>query len=97
MKKSALGELLKEFKPKKSTGSWSKYGGGEYGLDKEKLDKWYCQACGEEQPEGLHGFMLASPAGGYVRICAVCFNKARSMEYSYTKTVYIVRYIKFRD
>lgn len=97
MKKSALHDLLEEFKPKKSTGSWSKYGGGEYGLDKEKLDKWYCQACGQEQPEGLHGFMITFPGGGFARVCASCFNRARTMQYSYTKTVHIVRYSKYRD
>lgn len=97
MKKAALGDLLKDFKPKKATGSWSKYGGGEYGLDKSHLDRWYCQACAEEQPEGCVGFMLVSPAGGYVRVCSKCFHSARTMEYSYRKVTYIVRYSHRRE
>lgn len=91
MNKTALGEALKglEHKP---VGSWSKYGGEEYGLDKESLRKWYCQACGEEQPKGLVGFMLSFTNGGYVRVCAKCFRISRSQSYSYQHTVVITRY-----
>jgi hypothetical protein len=99
MRKEELGEKLKQLtdKPTKATGSWSKYGGGEYGIDKQQTETWYCQACGEEQPKELHGFMLGTEQAGFVRVCATCFSKARTLEYSYTKTIYIVRLANHRD
>jgi hypothetical protein len=41
----------------KKSGKWTKYGGAVHGMVKESIqDKWYCQSCGEEQPEELKPF-----------------------------------------
>lgn len=79
------------FKKIKS-GSWTKYGGGRLGLiHGQPRTTWHCQACGDEQPTGLPGFMLALIPGEYVKVCSNCFSKARRVEYSLTRVIKIVR------
>lgn len=67
--------------PKKSlkglTGGWSKWGGSQGNIVKEKIhDHWFCQSCGDEQPESLSPYMiqLVPEAGEYFRVCAKCLN-----------------------
>lgn len=62
---------------KVKTGRWSKYGGAIRGLEKEHLDRWACQACGEEQTDKLPAYMFEIWPGEFIRICAKCQNTAR--------------------
>lgn len=79
------------FKKIKS-GSWTKWGGGRIGLiHSQAQDTWFCQACAEEQPQELPGFLLEAPSGDFVKICAKCFSKARKIHYSYIEIIKIVR------
>lgn len=74
------------------TGSWTKWGGGRYGLIHSNSEEtWFCQSCGDEQPKELPGFMLSVETGEYVKVCSCCFAQARKIEYSYTRIIKIVR------
>jgi len=56
---------------------WSKYGGARHGLVKHSGD-WYCQVCGEHQPDSLPAYMFSIDGGDnreFVRLCSVCQNK----------------------
>lgn len=73
------------------TGSWTKWGGGRFNLiHAQSEDTWFCQSCAEEQPMALPGFMLEAQ-GDFVKVCPVCFAKAREIHYSFTEVIKIVR------
>lgn len=77
------------------TGRWSKYGGARRGLEHSKSDPtWCCQICGEEQPMSLPGFFIKHPTGEYLKICAKCFSKARTLSYSWRRTTLIIKTCK---
>lgn len=55
---------------------WSKYGGARHGLIKQG-GRWYCQACGEEQPSIFPAYMLCVDNGefrDFIRLCSACEN-----------------------
>jgi len=58
---------------------WSKWGGRFHGLDKETLDEWYCQVCGEPQTKVLPSYMFPIDSGkrDFVRICSKCKAKSK--------------------
>ena len=64
---------------------WTKWGGAIYGLMKEELDEWYCQACGEKQVKTLPSYMfpLDDFKRDYIRVCAKCKALARVKRISY--------------
>lgn len=68
--------------PKKG---WSKWGGGLYGLDKEELDEWYCQTCGEKQTKTLPSYMFPVDTfkRDFVRVCSECKAKATQTNTSF--------------
>lgn len=79
----------------KESYGWSKYGGGMHGLVGDEGD-WFCQLCGEEQPEESPKYML--PMDGtkreFLRVCSVCKHvqlKHKLGTYNYTKIIKIVR------
>lgn len=57
------------------TRSWSKWGGGRLMMVKEKLDHWYCQACGQEQTHECPAWMFPLKESNYIRICSECRSK----------------------
>ena len=54
--------------------SWSRWGGGSYGLLKENLEEWYCQVCGEKQLATLPSYMFPMDEFNrdFVRVCTEC-------------------------
>lgn len=58
--------------------TWTKWGGGGYGLLKESLDEWYCQVCSEKQVRVLPSYMLPmdETQRDFIRICSLCKAKA---------------------
>lgn len=65
----------------KKSGKWSKFGGSVSGLIKERInDVWYCQVCGNEQPEELQPFLLPIGIGEYIRVCASCVYAAKQLK-----------------
>lgn len=88
---SAPDDLLKG----KKTGKWSKWGGGEFGVDRQQLnDTWYCQACGQECPKEIKPFVFETRSG-FVRMCNRCTHVSRKVDqregYVYINVVKIVR------
>lgn len=75
------------------TGSWTKWGGGRNNLIRSQAEPtWACQACGEEQPQSLAGFMVKDEVSDeYTKLCAKCFRVSRKINYSYRKTILLVR------
>jgi len=57
------------------TKGWSKWGGGNLRLVKEKLDEWSCQACGEKQTSDCPAYMFPMGEENYIRICSECQSK----------------------
>jgi hypothetical protein len=56
-----------------ASGSWSKNGGGRYGLVKEPVGKiWTCQACGGRQVKGMPVYMFQFLPFEFIRICVSC-------------------------
>lgn len=60
--------------------TWSKWGGGGFGLLKENLDEWYCQCCGEPQLSILPSYMfpMDETARDFSRVCTECKAKANT-------------------
>ena len=61
---------------------WSKYGGARHGLVKQG-GQWYCQACGEEQPDNLPAYMMCIDNGGFrefIRLCSVCEHTVKKLD-----------------
>lgn len=64
---------------------WTKWGGANHGIVKEKLEEWYCQGCGKKQRDGLPSYMIPIDdvdGRDFVRVCSNCehllwINKAR--------------------
>lgn len=55
---------------------WSKYGGSNLGLVKDRIDdEWYCTCCGLKQPKGIPTYLIEFAPKDYLRICPVCENK----------------------
>jgi len=53
---------------------WTKYGGNNHGLVKEG-GRWYCQACGLEQPDEFPAYMMCVDHDSYrsfIRLCGNC-------------------------
>lgn len=65
--------------------SWSKWGGGSYGLLKEELDEWFCQVCGEKQLNILPSYMFPVDTlkRDFVRVCTDCKAKATKRSVSF--------------
>ena len=71
---------------------WSKYGGGNFGLYGGNLqEEWFCQACGEKQPNALPPYKAEIILRNYVRICSKCFNIKRVRKVGYYVLIRIVR------
>lgn len=78
--KVTVTEIVVKRSLKGMTGGWSKWGGSQGNVVKEKLeDKWFCQNCGEEQPISLSPYLQELVPGEYFRICAKCLNKRTPM------------------
>lgn len=68
---------------KGKTGHWSKWGGGAENLFQEQIiGHWYCQSCGEEQPEELSPLVMKYDDETNLRVCPFCFetNAAKARE-----------------
>ena len=63
------------YKVTRYTTSWTKWGGARKNIKKEKLDRWYCQACKNEQPGEMPAYMFPIGYGDFIRICSDCQNK----------------------
>ena len=58
----------------KKTGTWSKYGGGEYGVVRAEIDhEWACQLCAAKQPKLLRPYLYPFLGNEYLRVCSSCF------------------------
>lgn len=58
----------------KKTGTWSKYGGGEYGVVRAEIEhEWSCQLCGAKQPRMLRPYLYQIFGNEYLRVCSVCY------------------------
>lgn len=73
---------------------WTKYDGGFSGLEKEK-GLWFCQACGQQQPEEVPRYLMPAISGiearEWVSICSVCKHKLGKRRISYQKLIRIIR------
>ena len=74
---------------------WSKFGGGFFGMVKNEGD-WFCQACGQKQPEEFPQYMIPTDKNerDFIRICSVCKHiqiKHKLSKYSYIRIIKIVR------
>lgn len=61
---------------------WSKYGGARHGLVKQG-GVWYCQSCGEEQPDELAAYMMCVDNGDFrefIRLCYPCENTVKKLD-----------------
>jgi hypothetical protein len=72
---------------------WSKYGGGNKGLETTKIHTdWCCQACGETQPVSLPPFKFRVEHREFIRICSSCYNKVKKQHIEeYVILISIVR------
>ena len=66
----------------KKVGGWSKWGGDRHGLLREETPTWMCQACGEEYPSTIPGFMCEFLTNEYAKICAKCQNISNTQQIS---------------
>lgn len=75
------------------SGSWTKWGGARRGLIHSQAEElWSCQLCGEQQPMSLAGFFIEDEVcGEHLKVCALCFSKARQTNYSFRRTLIQVR------
>lgn len=56
---------------KKIKQSWTRYGGADKGL-LSRTPEWVCQACGEQQPQGIDPYLFPIALREVVRICPLC-------------------------
>jgi hypothetical protein len=74
---------------------WSKFGGGFFGMVKNEGD-WFCQSCGQVQPEEFPQYMvpLDKTERDFLRICSVCKHiqiRHKLGKYNYVRIIQIVR------
>lgn len=75
-------------KSRRGTGGWSKHGGGRQNLEKEQLEEWACQSCGQQQTKDLPQYMIPLDdfLKDFLRICSRCQHiaqKKQITQYSY--------------
>jgi len=65
---------------KKTTGGWSRWGGGRKGLIKSNVgDSWTCQSCATDHTGQDSPYMFELFPGEYIRICSNCLRIAKIM------------------
>jgi hypothetical protein len=85
-----------EIKIKKSFGSWTKYGGGRYGVDKANDDFWFCQCCRSKLTKDLPNYMFPIDSSNmeFVRICSTCEHLAKVADiHNWNDLIFAVRKI----
>ena len=71
--------------------SWSKYGGVKTNPNNE--EKWFCQSCAQEIPEGMPQYLVSFDdfLGEFVKICSVCKHTKEQNKINYYELIEIVR------
>lgn len=77
---------------------WSKYGGGNHGLVTQDIhESWFCQTCGEEQPEAIKPYMYEYFPRDYIRICPICYAKTIVLKHPTVKQIISLARASQRD
>ncbi len=97
--KSGVSVEILEIKAiNKAKYGWSKYGGANYGLVTQEIhNTWYCQTCGEEQPEAIKPYMYEYFPRDYIRICSICYSKTQILKHPTVRKIVELARSKKRD